>query len=264
MKKRPLIISVAMIILLMLAFKAPGAGQTVRSNVKIQSFRKAKKTLERFIYDDHRVSFYCGCKFTRSKEISDPNGYVPRKRWRRANRIEWEHVVPAHAFGQSFTAWVKGNPECIDSKNRAFKGRNCARKTETEFRYMEADMHNLVPAVGEINGLRSNYSFALIPGEKRNFGSCDVEIENRKAEPRPEIRGDIARTYKYMEWAYPGHGVISNKNRKLFDAWDRQDPVDDWECERARRVEQIQGNQNPFVQQACMQTGKYYEARLAD
>ncbi len=46
------------------------------------------------------------------------------------------------------------------------------------------------------------------------------------------VRGNIARTYFYMNWAYPGHGVISKKNRKLFQAWDKIDPVDDWECER--------------------------------
>jgi deoxyribonuclease-1 len=57
---------------------------------------------------------------------------------------------------------------------------------------MESDLYNLVPAIGEINGLRSNYSFAMIPGEKREFGTCDMEIENRKAEPRPEVRGNIA------------------------------------------------------------------------
>ena len=44
-------------------------------------------------------------------------------------------------------------------------------------------MYNLVPAVGEINGLRSNYNFGIIPGEKREFGSCDMEIEGQKAEP---------------------------------------------------------------------------------
>ncbi len=101
-----------------------------------------------------------------------------------------------------------------------------------KFRYMESDLYNLVPAVGEINGLRSNYSFAMIPGEKRAFGKCDMEIEGRKAEPPPGKRGDIARTYFYMGWAYPGHGIISKKNRKLFEAWDKGDPVDEWECER--------------------------------
>ena len=52
--------------------------------------------------------------------------------------------------------------------------------------------------------------------------------------------------------AYPGHGIIINKNRKLFDAWDKQDEVDAWECQRVKRIENIQGNENPFVKQACV------------
>lgn len=120
-------------------------------------------------------------------------------------------------------------------------------------------MYNLEPAVGEINGLRSNYSFAMTSGEKREFGSCDMEIEGRKAEPPPKVRGDIARTYFYMDSAYPGRGVISRKNRKLFDAWNKQDPVDSWECERAIRIEKIQGNENPFVKQACAENGFWYK-----
>jgi len=60
-------------------------------------------------------------------------------------------------------------------------------------------------------------------------------------------RGDIARTYFCMDAAYPGRGIISKNNRKLFEAWDREDPVDAWERERVRRIEQLQGNTNPFV-----------------
>jgi len=116
-------------------------------------------------------------------------------------------------------------------------------------------MHNLVPAIGELNGLRSNYSFAMLPGEERRFGSCDMEIAGRKAEPPPHVRGDIARTYFYMDAAYPGRGVISGKNRKLFEGWERQDPVDVWECERQRRIEKLQGNANPFVAEACAAQG---------
>lgn len=92
---------------------------------------------------------------------------------------------------------------------------------------------------------------AIIPGEKRKYGQCDVEIENRKVEPRPEIRGDIARTYFYMDWAYPNRGIISKKNRKLFKAWDKSDPVDKWECKRAELVKAVQGNDNPFVIRNC-------------
>jgi deoxyribonuclease-1 len=182
---------------------------------------------------------------------------VPKKKWKRAHRLEWEHIVPAHAFGQSFKEWREGHPDCVDRKGKPFKGRNCARKRNIKFRYMESDLYNLVPAIGEINGLRSNYSFAMIPGEKREFGTCDMEIENRKAEPRPEVRGNIARIYFYMNWAYEGHGIVSKKNRKLFEAWDKEDPADDWECERSKRIEGIQRNENPFVKKVCVESGMW-------
>ena len=42
-----------------------------------------------------------------------------------------------------------------------------------------------------------------------------------------------------MDDAYPGHGVISKKNEKLFQAWDKEDPADAWECERCRWIEKI-------------------------
>jgi deoxyribonuclease I len=119
------------------------------------------------------------------------------------------------------------------------------------FRYMEGDLHNLEPAIGEVNGLRSNFSMAMIEGEAREFGACDVEIADRKIEPRPAIRGDIARIYLYMDSAYPGRGIISEKNRPLFEAWYREDPVDPWECERDRRIAALQGNHNAFVAAAC-------------
>ena len=116
---------------------------------------------------------------------------------------------------------------------------------------MQADMYYLYPAIGEVNGRRGNYSMAIIKGEKREFGKCDVEIKNKKVEPRVDIRGEIARTYLYMDSAYPGRGIISQKNRKLFDAWNRNDPVDQWECERARKIQKLQGNKNRILINLC-------------
>ena len=116
---------------------------------------------------------------------------------------------------------------------------------------MQADMYNLYPAIGEVNGRRSNYSMAIIEGEERDLGQCDVEIKNKKVEPKESVRGEIARTYLYMDSVYPGRGIISKKNRKLFDAWNQSDPVDDWECKRAKRIEKIQGNVNEVVMRDC-------------
>ena len=68
---------------------------------------------------------------------------------------------------------------------------------------------------------------------------------------REEIRGEIARTFLYMDSVYPGRGIISKKNRKLFESWYKSDPVDEWECERAKRIGKIQGNRNKVVMGNC-------------
>ena len=120
-----------------------------------------------------------------------------------------------------------------------------------EYRRMQADMYNLYPAIGEVNGRRSNYSMVIIKGEKRDFGQCDVEIKSRKVEPKESIKGEFARTYMYMDSVYPCRGIISKKNRKLFDGWNKSNPVDQWECERAKRIEKIQGNRNEVVMKSC-------------
>lgn len=40
----------------------------------------------------------------------------------------------------------------------------------------------------------------MLEGEARLYGSCDVEIDFKAKviEPKPDIRGNIARTYFYM------------------------------------------------------------------
>ena len=116
---------------------------------------------------------------------------------------------------------------------------------------MQADMFNLYPAIGKVNGRRSNYSMAIIEEEKREFGKCDVEIKSRKVEPREEIHVEIARTYLYMDSVYPGRRIISKKNRNLFELWNKSDPVDEWKCERAKRIEIIQGNKKEVVNGNC-------------
>jgi deoxyribonuclease-1 len=121
----------------------------------------------------------------------DSCGYVPRKNRQRAERIEWEHIVPAWVIGHQRQCWQNGG--------RA----NCAKKDAT-YRRAEADLHNLVPSIGEINGDRSNYGFAWLPQKPTQYGSCPmvVDFKARKAMPRQPIRGMIARTYFYMADRY--------------------------------------------------------------
>ena len=230
--------------------KTVPSSQAFLQNTKITSFSKSKKLLLK-LYKAHPVTLYCGCSYKGKKPDLSSCGYIPKKDKKQANRIEWEHVVPAHAFGQSFSEWRDGHHECVKKNGKKFKGRKCAEKVNEEYRRMQADMYNLYPASGEVKRRRSNYLMAIINGEKREFGGCDVEIKNKKIEPRESIRGEIARSYMYMDSAYPGRGIISKNNRKLFDVWNKKDPVDDWECERAKRIEKIQGNRNEVVMRDC-------------
>jgi len=168
----------------------------------------------------------------------------------RARRVEVDHIVPASHFGRTFSAWTRGDRACIDSKGNAFKGRNCSRKTSELFRRMESDLYNLRPAIGELNQARRDYKMGEIPGESRAFGRCDVEVANQLFEPPPKIRGDIARIWFYMEWAYPGRITLTDWDRTLYTVWAEADPVDDTERTWANAVFAIQGNPNPFVKKS--------------
>jgi deoxyribonuclease I len=223
-------------------------------NTKIQSFMKAKRLVLQLAESNPRT-LYCNCRF--AEKIVEPEncGYVPLRDSERARRIEIEHVVPAENFGRSFKEWREGHEDCTRSGGRRYKGRRCASRTSEEYRYIEADLYNLYPEIGELNADRSNYRFGIITGEERLYGSCDFEIEGRIVEPRPAIRGDIARIYFYMNSAYPNRGILGDKQRRLFEAWDKEDPVDASECDRASKIEKIQGNANEIVKDACEAAG---------
>ncbi|SGZ17490.1 endonuclease [Moritella viscosa] len=234
-------------LLLILSFSSLSS---IAANQTIDSFSKAKKILEREVYQNHRVTLYCNAEFDSKKKVTPPKEFHTDKYVKRAKKIEWEHVVPAENFGRTFEEWRSGNKLCVNSKGKSFKGRKCAEKVNKEYRYMQSDMFNLYPAIGAVNALRSNYNFTMLPAEKSDFGSCNMKIDNRKAEPPESARGRIARTYLYMEDTYSRY-KMSKSQRQLMNAWDKMYPVTEWECQRAKTIAQLQGNKNNVVQSQC-------------
>lgn len=202
------------------------------------NFRQAKKQLKRLYEDKNQTSFYCGCDFYYQNKKLVPDldscGYQIRKQQKRAQRIEWEHIVPAWAFGHQRQCWQQG-------------GRK-ACKRDAEFRLMEGDMHNLVPAIGEVNGDRSNYRFSDWNGLPQQYGRCNmlIDFKGKRVQPTQHSRGTIARTYLYMAKQYSLR--LSSKERKLYYAWNKQQPPGSWECQRNELIKDIQGNSNPFIQ----------------
>lgn len=190
---------------------------------------------------DAPADFYCGCKISwhGKKGVPDLNscGYSVRKNANRAERIEWEHVMPAWEFGHQRQCWQNG-------------GRKSCSK-DADYRRIESDLHNLQPAIGEVNGDRNNFQYSQWNGGEQQYGQCGMKVDFKQklAQPPERARGAIARTYFYMRDQY--HLRLSRQQTQLFTAWDKQYPVTTWECERDNRIAKVQGNHNSYVQQAC-------------
>lgn len=190
---------------------------------------------------DAPADFYCGCKISwhGKKGVPDLNscGYSVRKNANRAERIEWEHVMPAWEFGHQRQCWQNG-------------GRKSCSK-DADYRRIESDLHNLQPAIGEVNGDRNNFQYSQWNGGEQQYGQCGMKVDFKQklAQPPERARGAIARTYFYMRDQY--HLRLSRQQTQLFTAWDKQYPVTSWECERDNRIAKVQGNHNSYVQQAC-------------
>ena len=209
------------------------------STVQARTFSYAKKQAA-VIYLNNQEAFYSACSYYAEGKKLKPDwiscGFTPRKNANRASRIEWEHVMPAWNFGHQRLCWQDGGR------------RNCRR--DAVFTEMESDLHNLVPAIGEINGDRSNFKYGLIVGEERVYGTIDAEVsfKDRVFEPKPDIRGNIARTYFYMRDQYDIR--LSKQQTRLLHIWNKQDPVDDWERERNWHIQSVQGNANTLISDA--------------
>ncbi|MCF5245547.1 endonuclease [Pseudomonas syringae] len=207
------------------------------------TFTEAKVVAKQQVYLDQASSsmgeLYCGCKWTwvgKSGGRIDASscGLQARKQANRAERTEWEHIVPAWTFGHQRQCWQDG-------------GREHCVKDDPAFQAMEADLFNLYPSVGEVNGDRSNFNYGMASGVAPQYGQCKtkVDFDQRAAEPRDEVKGLVARTTFYMFDRYNLN--MSRQQQQLLMAWDKQFPVTSWELERNKRIAAIMGHSNPFV-----------------
>jgi len=227
----------------------------ISSVLNAQSFSSSKKLLLKKVYFDHQVTFYCQNEYeikqVKGKEkaliIRDKTKYTPRNEFTkkgkinvRAKRIEWEHLIPAENFGRQLTCWRDGDAKC-QKNGKAYKGRRCCKKVSKEFKIMEADMRNLVPSIGEINADRSNLRYMDTREElKGQYGECKfkVDFKERKVYPANYTKGLIARTYLYFSKKYKMK--LSDRDKKMFNAWNKMYPETEWEILRKNRIEKLQ------------------------
>ena len=146
--------------------------------------------------------------------------------------LEIEHVYPA--------SWMGNHLNC---GNRDECRRHPTHKVR--FNHMEADLHNLYPAMAGMNGARSNKTFGIIPGEKYSLVSCDFETNSSTAEPRPGARGEIARAILYMrdEYGLPVDPALL----ETIQQWHQDDPPSTEEVWRNEMIFKLQRTRNRFI-----------------
>ena len=217
------------------------------SKDSVLNFGKAKSILANQVYGKKNETFYCKCRYQKKSIKAKSCDILTKKYKKRKKRLEWEHIVHAHAFGNAFKEWRDNKKYCPKQKSK----RKCTAKLNSTFREIEGNLHNLVPSVGAVNALRSNLSFAEFRGKSEELCKNRFWKQKRKINVAKDIKGDIARIYFYMNETYPGRGIISKKNMKLFEAWNKIDPVSEDECRISRLKAKLQGSRNKFVEDFC-------------
>ena len=134
---------------------------------------------------------------------------------------------------------------------------------------MRGDIHFVRPTDGKVNGMRSNYPFAMVnnPSFTSKNGtkvgpSSSTGYAGSSAEPIDEFKGDIARMVLYFVTryesrlsgfstgnmlggsAFPG---LQEWEKNVMITWSNQDPVSPTEIERNNASYVFQKNRNPFI-----------------
>lgn len=212
---------------------------------------------------DYRYTFYCACNYEADKEIDYESCRMDDED-RHRDRVEWEHVMPASYWKRrthGADCWASNRGEIYkwcDGRS----GRKCCGKVNLEFRRLEGDMYNLVPAIGYLNNRRSNYPYTENLDEvKTQYLGCNFQVGKKNneymVEPLPpgdnsadaDVRGDIARIMFYMR---DEHKIpLEDWEETTYTKWNTADMPDAWECEINKRIARVQGNINPYVNKPC-------------
>ncbi len=113
------------------------------------------------------------------------------------------------------------------------------------------DLHHLFPANAYANGRRGNHPFGMVSGHVRwqeSGSKLGFDADGRLVfEPRPGIRGDVARALFYVSAVY---GLeLPEPEETVLRQWHAEEPPDTAERIRNDEISRYQGNRNPFVDQ---------------
>lgn len=161
--------------------------------------------------------------------------------------MRWMQIVPDTFYGR-YKACMIEKP-CINVFTKEpFGSPLCCRRIDPQYRAMEADLFNLVPVVTSLAVLQKGRIFGEVKTATERLG--DVKFDENYIEPPAKVKGNVARVYLYMQERY---GLdLTQKQRRLFLKWHKEDRADDKECKLAKTFQKIQGGVNPWLEKWCI------------
>ena len=182
----------------------------------------------------------------------------PKYKYRRARKILFTKLAPQLDDGDITTLYSARRRSA--RRGTAPQGLNCEHllprawmgsKRHKNYKYIEADLHNLFPSEIKTNSRRGHLAFGAVTGQTQYRIGIDSTIgESAQGEeviePRPQVRGDIARALLYMalRWDIP---IAKFQDLNTLQRWSKLDPPSQREERRDQLIAKLQGNHNPFV-----------------
>ena len=136
---------------------------------------------------------------------------------------------------------------------------------------MRSDLFHLFPSYNSWNSTRNNFPFDDIPDnlttkwmilddDQSSIPTSDIdgysEFSNSggysRFEPREAHKGNVARAVFYFYTMYEDDNDVEEPIESVADVdllieWHMNDPVDEREIQRNERIEDYQGNRNPYI-----------------
>ena len=132
------------------------------------------------------------------------------------------------------------------------KSRFGVKRGSSKYRVQVSDLHHLYPTDSRTNSRRGSYLFAQFKKDENVISECPFSKKGYVRafgedgfEPPTEHKGNVARSLFYFAVRYDLR--ISEHEEFILRQWNLMDPVDQEELARNDKIESIQGNRNPFV-----------------
>lgn len=124
--------------------------------------------------------------------------------------------------------------------------RQCARKEG--FADVMEDLHNMYPIQRQSELDRRGTLLGDLP-DNVEASPCGYQLSFQTFDPPPHAKGNIARAMIYM---HKQHGLPLIGALPMYKRWHQEDPVDEAEQARNASIGRLQGNRNPYIDNASL------------